>query len=333
MSTVSIIIPCYNYAHFLRECVESVVSQAGVEVQVLVIDDESLDNTAEMAAELAAEYPVVQVRRHSKNMGHIATYNEGLFWSSGEYTVLISADDLLTPGALLRATQLMDAHPEVGFVFGGCVWFDSDKPLPQPRLPTEQPEWQIYNGLDWLKSVCETGKDWITSPEVVTRTSLQHQLGGYLPELPHTGDKEMWMRFAAHAAVGQVIDVDQAFYRVHNQNMHTRQFSLAYQDVQQRRAAYDIFFQNYRSIIPGWERYQKMAHRTLASDALWAVFQAFYYRKVAQTPVLELIRFATNSYRGNYFSRDYLGVYIRLFQRIMQSVRKKFKSDIGLASQ
>ena len=98
MSTVSVIIPCYNYAHFLRECVESVVSQAGVEVHVLIIDDASADNTAEVAAELLAHHPGVEYRRHEKNCGHIATYNEGLAWASGDYTVLLSADDLLTPG-------------------------------------------------------------------------------------------------------------------------------------------------------------------------------------------------------------------------------------------
>src|SRR5262245_8631151 len=95
--TVSVIIPCYNYAEFLPRCVESILDQPGVDVSVLVIDDCSSDDTPEVAARLAAQDPRVSVRRHEVNRGHIATYNEGLEWASGDYIVLISADDLLTP--------------------------------------------------------------------------------------------------------------------------------------------------------------------------------------------------------------------------------------------
>ena len=323
MSTVSVFVPCYNYAHFLPECVASIVSQPGVDVRVLVIDDASSDNTPEVAADLAAHDSRVEYRRHSKNCGHIATYNEGLAWANGDYTVLLSADDKLTPGALLRASQLMDAHPEVGFVYGGCVKFNTGQPVPQPRLPSGPGRWQIHNGLDWLEMICATGYSFINSPEVVVRTSLQHQLGGYRPELPHTGDLEMWMRFAVHAAVGQIVDADQAFYRLHGQNMHFDLFSAAAKDVQQRRAAYDSIFQDYRNSIPGWERLHKMADRSLACDALWAVCQACYRRQVAQTPVIELIKYANSSYGGKFYDPEYLRVYFRLSSRIWQSIRRK----------
>ena len=61
----------------------------------------------------------MEVAVHATNRGHIATYNEGLLeWADGDYSVLMSADDRLTPGALRRATDLLDAHPGVGFVYG-----------------------------------------------------------------------------------------------------------------------------------------------------------------------------------------------------------------------
>ena len=98
MSSVSVIIPCYNYASFLPACLESVLSQ-GVDVAVLIIDDCSTDDTPTVGAALAAD-PRVTFRRHEQNIRHIATYNEGLDWANGDFTVLLSADDLLTPGAL-----------------------------------------------------------------------------------------------------------------------------------------------------------------------------------------------------------------------------------------
>src|SRR3954467_11927005 len=106
-TTVSIIVPCYNYAHFLAKCVNSVLAQEGVTVEVLIIDDCSTDDTETVGAQLATDSRVT-FRRHDNNIGHIATYNEGLDWVTGEYTVLLSADDLLTPGALARATAAME---------------------------------------------------------------------------------------------------------------------------------------------------------------------------------------------------------------------------------
>ena len=53
MSSVDVVVPCYRYGHFLRECVENVLSQSGVSVRVLIIDDASPDNPAEFTAALA----------------------------------------------------------------------------------------------------------------------------------------------------------------------------------------------------------------------------------------------------------------------------------------
>jgi len=104
VSRVDVIIPCYKYARYLAACVESVLTQDGVDVRALVIDDASPDETPSVAARLTAQDPRVEYRRHTANRGHIATYNEGLLeWADGDYCVLMSADDRLTPGALRRA--------------------------------------------------------------------------------------------------------------------------------------------------------------------------------------------------------------------------------------
>ena len=100
LARIDVFIPCYNYGRFLYQCVNSVLGQAGVDVRVLVIDDASSDNTAEVAAALAREDPRVTVIRHSTNKGHIDTYNEGIEWASADYMLLLSADDYLLPGAL-----------------------------------------------------------------------------------------------------------------------------------------------------------------------------------------------------------------------------------------
>jgi len=74
MSSVDLVVPCYRYGHFLRECVESALAQAGTDIRVLIIDDASPDNTAEIATDLSKESSRVTFVRHVTNKGHIATY-------------------------------------------------------------------------------------------------------------------------------------------------------------------------------------------------------------------------------------------------------------------
>src|SRR6478735_3073425 len=111
-SGVDVIVPCYRYAHFLRECVESVLtnSSSKVKVRVLIIDDASPDNTAEVAEALVQKDSRITFVRHAVNRGHIATYNEGIEWIAAKYMLLLSADDYLLPGALARSIALMDTH-------------------------------------------------------------------------------------------------------------------------------------------------------------------------------------------------------------------------------
>ena len=71
-----------------------------------------------MARGLADEHDAVSVIVHTENKGHIATYNDGLAAASGKYVVLLSADDLLAPGALARSSALMEWNPSVSFVYG-----------------------------------------------------------------------------------------------------------------------------------------------------------------------------------------------------------------------
>ena len=125
MTSVSVVIPCYKYGHFLEDAVTSVLDdQEGVDVRVLIIDDASPDDSADVARKIAARDPRVEVTVHTANKGNIATFNEGLLeWADGDYCVLMSADDRLTPGALRRARDLLDAHPSVGFVYGHSLWF------------------------------------------------------------------------------------------------------------------------------------------------------------------------------------------------------------------
>jgi Glycosyl transferase family 2 len=289
MSRVDVVIPCYNYGKFLADCVTSVLDdELGSDVRVLIIDDASQDDSADIARMLAESDSRVEVVVHPANRGPIATFNEGVMdLAEGDYCVQVSADDMLTPGALRRAIEFLDEHPNVGFVYGHAVEFRTGEP-PTPRLKCRTQ--RVFPGHWWLERRFREPVNHIASPEVVVRTSLQHEVGGYDLELTHTGDAEMWMRLAAHADVGY-LGVDQAYYRRHDTNMsHAMNDYLV--RFSQLQAAYDALLERCAAVLPDAAELSRIVHRRLAHDALWIALRAYDRHRTDRVPVDELVAFA-----------------------------------------
>jgi hypothetical protein len=244
--SIDVVVPCYQYGRYLRECVHSVLAQDLPRLRVLILDDASYDETLAVGTALAREDARVHYVCHAQNRGHIATFNEGIDWVDADCMLLLSADDYLLPGALRRALALMTRHPEVGLCFGEAVELRDDGTRAHIRvdLPATARVAQeaVLTGTGFIGLCIRAGAaNVVATPTAVVRTGLLRRVGGYRPELPHTGDFELWLRLAAHAPVG-VICAEQAVYRRHAANM-----SLAYHrdnlraDLAHRRLAFEVF--------------------------------------------------------------------------------------------
>lgn len=274
MNAVDVIVPCYRYGHFLRQCVESVLAQREIKVRVLILDDASPDCTAEVARQLISEDRRVTFVRHASNKGHIATYNEGIEWTSSEYYMILSADDYLLPGALANVGRFMDAHPHVGLAYSRAITLDErGNTSPASMGQSKRGEWEVLLGSEFIE---RTGaQNIVPTPTAVVRTRLQKQVGGYLAALPHTGDYEMWLRLAAHSSVGVSNDYH-AVYRRHARNM-----SLAYtaggclNDLHQRKNAFDCFIHVCCDLLPNPENMHRRFSRLLAVEAVALASGAF----------------------------------------------------------
>lgn len=244
MGTVTVVIPCFNYGRYLRDAVTSCLELQGVAVDVLIVDDCSPDETSEVGPSLAAQDSRVHYVRHESNRGHIATYNHGLALARRDYVALVSADDILTPGSLDRAVAALDATPEASFVYGPCLSTSEGKPGLQHRALGSQSascSLRVTPGKEWSGRLFQLGKNVIHSPEVVARNSALKAVGGYRPELPHSGDLEMWLRLAS---VGDVIEVQgpaQAVRRFHSSNMSMSYPWANVQDLEQVEAAFACY--------------------------------------------------------------------------------------------
>jgi Glycosyl transferase family 2 len=273
VSTVDVIVPCYRYAQYLRQCVQSVLSQRGVDVRVLIIDDASPDHTPEVGRQLADDDARVAYTRHLSNRGHIATYNEGLSWASADYLLLLSADDYLLEGALERAVELMNQHPEVGFTFGNAIAQDGSGVMRSIGIPVSLADAEHPRVLAGVSFMRTTGaRNIVPTPTAVVRTELQKVVGGYRKELPHTGDMEMWLRLAARASVG-VVGANQAVYRQHTANMSGSYKWL--QDLQQREAALHSFLDDCEHLLDDKRAIRRQLFQQLGREAVGAASWAF----------------------------------------------------------
>ncbi len=274
MSRVDVIIPCYNYGRYLTQCVESILSQEDVEVRGLIIDDASTDNSAAIAGGLAEADSRLAVRRHESNQGHIATYNEGLAWAESDYVLLISADDLLVPGALRLSSQVLDSESAVVLTYGRQIVFSDEHDLRTPSINPLTPQVQILNGDSFIEGCCKSASNPAPTPTVVARRSAIVSVGGYRADLPHTADLELWLRLASVGDVG-VIDEYQACKRTHSANMQHAYVRAEVGDLLQRQSAFERFFEFDGTDAKRSEQRKRWADEALAMDAFWRSVSAF----------------------------------------------------------
>jgi glycosyltransferase involved in cell wall biosynthesis len=235
-------------------------------LRVLIVDDASPDDTPEVAQALMAEDARVSCVRHTANRGHIATYNEGIEWARADYLLLLSADDYLLPGALARATALLDGDASLGLCFGPVMELHDDGRL--VRAEEFGPRSRVMRGRNFIELCGRLGCiNIVPAPSAVVRTALQKSLGGYRAELPHSGDMELWLRIAAHADVGYVSQ-PQAVYRRHGANMsHGYEGAHRLRDLAQRRDAVEWLCRGCSEVLPDAPAVRRRLLRQLALDA------------------------------------------------------------------
>jgi GT2 family glycosyltransferase len=272
MGSIDLIVPCYRYGKYLEECIDSILSQTGPAIRVLIIDDASPDDSAEIARRVAQRDRRIALVVHERNRGPTATFNEGLDWASADYLLTISADDYLTAGALARAVDLLDAHPEASFAFGrgmrlrNGVLTGNDALAEGIARLVGPGESRVISGREFMER--SGAYNIVHAVTAVVRTQLQKRVGGYRHELKHTHDMEMWLRLAAHGPVG-VIKPFQGVYRHHGDNISERFYAQSgVADVHERKAAFDTLFDNHGHLIEDAQSLRRQLMAALAGDAV-----------------------------------------------------------------
>lgn len=187
---VTVICLCYNQERFVKESIRSVLNQTYPDIQLIVVDDASTDNSVEVIKESIAEHPQIQFLTLPENSGNCKAFNKALSVAEGEYIIDLAADDVLLPDRVEKGVMaLTQAGDSFGINFTDADWIAEDGShlyRHSDRFPHDTiPEGNIYKDLIRRFFIC--------SPTMMFKREVIDSLGGYDEDLAYE-DFDFWIR-------------------------------------------------------------------------------------------------------------------------------------------
>jgi glycosyltransferase involved in cell wall biosynthesis len=265
LASIDVVIPCYNYAHFLPQCVRNVLSEDVANLRVIIIDNASTDNSVEVARQLACEDPRIEIVRHPENLGPHASFNEGIDLARADYFMILCADDLLTAGSLRYGIDLMEMDPDTSLVLGSPMESWIGEELPEIR---QRPGGSVVRGDAFVQMCCQSMIN-VPAHAILVRRSVQKKIGHYRASLPFMDDFEMVLRLATTGLVAEM-GAPIAVPRLHATNISQSLWDDRLRVLQEREAVFRSFFSQEGADLPNASRLLEIQIRILAEAAFWS---------------------------------------------------------------
>lgn len=208
----SVMIPTYHCAHFLTQTLQSVLSQDPGEqkMQIEVIDDGSFQDDPQTVVQSVGKGRV-HFFRNVKNLGAIENFNQCIKRSRGYYVHILHGDDFVAPEFYKTMETLIGRAPQAALY--ACRSFIVDEQGELEGLSRRNPAFEIFSRAAeplYYENV-------FFSPSVVIARCFYEAHGGFLPELIHTADWEMWARAISQGG-GICLNQPLSYYRTHSKN-------------------------------------------------------------------------------------------------------------------
>ncbi len=182
---VSVITASYNMAQFVCLAVDSVLEQDYPNIEIIVVNDGSTDDTRARLSKYEDDDRVTVI--HQENLGQTVAKNRGLSAARGEFVGFCDADNIWFPGKLSCQVPLLMSSPGVGVVYGNIALIDGEgKPLPPPRT-------KRYSGRITAKLLVN---NFVTFNTTLVPRSILEKVGGFDENLDMAIDYDLWLRIS-----------------------------------------------------------------------------------------------------------------------------------------
>lgn len=213
--TLSVTVLNYNYAHYLPQCLDSILSQTWKDFELILINDRSTDNSLEVIQPYLAD-PRIKFVNHVENKGFVASLIEGSNLSQGKYLTVISADDYcVSPNAFSALLESLEADRAVVLAYSAFGLYDTNSVHSDIARP--HPHSCVRSGLEEFGDLVEA-KYFILHSGTIIRTSAYRAAGGYDSSLRYSVDTILFLLLCAQGKVAFCEDELYA-YRMHGTNM------------------------------------------------------------------------------------------------------------------
>lgn len=209
---VTVLVPSYNHAAFVAECLESVFHQTYPNIELIVIDDGSKDSSLQILESLCRRKPFLL--KTQANRGLTPTLNTGLGLARGKYIAPFASDDVMLPERIEKQVRFLESHPEFTACGSNYVAIDSSGTIlaKQNRRPYRELHFEdLFLGR----------QHGLPAPTALIRVDSMRKIGGYREDIG-VEDAYLWLKLTHDIGPLAVLDEVLVHYRQHPGNMHGR---------------------------------------------------------------------------------------------------------------
>jgi glycosyltransferase involved in cell wall biosynthesis len=222
---VSVVVPSYNHAAFATECAESVMSQTFRDWEMVVVDDASTDNSAEVWRSFTD--PRIRVEVNEKNIGTYATQNRGVSLAKGDFIAILDSDDFWAPQKLERQVEALVKNRDAPFCY--CLGWRTDS--------SGMPDTKNDNHGDWPRKERQRLLPYLLEQNrlLASGTVFRKNNASFDESLRFSGD---WVALI-HASNGSdcvCVSDRLTFWRIHGQSSHKIRKDVTLEEIRVRRA-------------------------------------------------------------------------------------------------
>jgi glycosyltransferase involved in cell wall biosynthesis len=237
---VSVIMPCYNAAPFVKKSVESVVNQTYPEVELIVVDDGSADDSTEIVERLITDYPDKIKLLREKQKGPYIARNHGLANAAGDFIAFLDADDWWSEEFLKKLHTALLENDSAVLAYCGWQNIGLGGGRGEPHIP---PDYEIEGKP---KRFLRAASPWPIHAALTRRRAID-KAGGFQTYLPTCMDYDLWLRIGLAHPIVMVPEV-MAFYRYHQQGQIV---STQWRQAENSWIVKNAFVQQHPSLVTG----------------------------------------------------------------------------------
>lgn len=261
---VSICIPTYNRASMVSDAVRSALNQTYSQIEVLVVDNASVDNIEEVVSSF--HDPRLKFVKNDKNLGQFGNFNRCIELAQGKYIHILHSDDWIDPEFTETCTRFLESNPEVVMTFTSLVLHTKGK----QKLLTVSDKTEIYPPPEGFRQML-LRQSFIGCTSVMVRREIYDTVGRFSLEYPYSADYYQWLKISRQFSIAYIMDTT-----LHNrQGDHSESYRLLFTSPTGYVDTIKIYIQLIQDLSDQYPSYRSdinVALRRFMKDCLFAGF-------------------------------------------------------------